>query len=987
MKQFYFLKFVMTPGIILMSVITVYCQNGRLSGTVTDEADHPLVGANVSLNGTSLATRTDEAGHYELTGMSSGTQTLVFSYVGYEESIRTIEVGIDMEVNIQMMPVSTELSQVVVVGYGTQRKRDVTGAVSTISNADLNQGPVTNPLQQIAGRAAGVNVSQTGSEPGGTPSVRIRGIGSLIGGNDPLVVIDGIQGNMDLLRQVPTSEIDRVDILKDASATAIYGSRGAPGVIIITTKAGREGTASIEYSGISSIDLIPKQLAMLDANQWWQQGQLYGVPASANHGSNTDWFDILSRHGSTHNHALSIGGGTQSFNYRASLNAITQNGIVINSDNQQYIGRIQATQKALDDKLSITASLSSTVNNTQGSPNSVGRAAFTSNLISNSYVSRPTDPVFDTDGSYYTDINVFQYINPYAVAQTVVNEGTTNNLFGSLRADLELYRGLTAGVFGSWRKTDRSWGYFLPASSTVTSAIDQQGIANINNNRQNEKLLNLSLNFKRTFGQHAIDIIGAYEWQNQLYQGNFAQARGFINDIATYNALQLGDLTSVLPGDFSSYKNDRSLVSFFGRVNYSFLNRYLLTASFRRDGSTVFGASHKWGNFPSASVAWQIHEEPFMQEQHVFSNLKLRVGYGVTGNQQGLNPQSSIELVGYAGQTYFGGEQITNYAISQNANSDLRWETKYQTNIGLDFGILNGRLNGTFEAFTATTKNLLFNYTVPQPPYPFGSIRANVGSLRNRGLEASLSYEVISNSNTSLTLAVNGSLLDNKVLNLSGEINGVPLMTNYISWGPNSYLIEGKPIGTFNILAHAGKDENNKELVVDQDSDGNIDQGSRSPDRILSGSALPTYAFAFTPSLTYKNFDVAMVWRGTGGHKIYNNIRRDLSLFENLGRANVLESAIPLGLYTTAYGSDLWLEDGTFLRLENVSMGYRFNVTNIKYISALRVSLTGNNLALFTNYSGIDPELNVSGGNGFGGDGGIYPRVRSIAVGFNLILK
>ena len=867
MKQFYFLKYVVPLCIVFSSAVTAFCQSGSMSGTIRDEANQPLVGASVVLQETSLATRTDVAGRYHFTGLAAGKHTLVVSYIGYQEVTQEVEVGVDTEVDIQMTPSSTELSQVVVIGYGTQRKRDVTGAVSTITSADLNQGPVTNPLQQIAGRAAGVNVSQTGSEPGGAPSVRIRGIGSLIGGNDPLVVIDGIQGNMDLLRQVPATEIERVDILKDASATAIYGSRGAPGVIIITTKAGREGVASVEYNATSSIDLIPNQLDMLDANQWWQQGQLYGVSASANHGSNTDWFDILTRHGSTHNHALSIGGGTRLLNYRASLNAITQEGIVINSNNQQYIGRIQATQKALDEKLSITVNLSSTVNNTQGSPNSVGRAAFTSNLISNSYVSRPTDPVFDTDGSYYADVNVFQYINPYAVAQTVVNEGTTNNLFGSLRADLELYKGLTAGVFGSWRKVDHSWGYFLPALSTVTAAIDQQGIANITNNRQNEKLLDLSLNYKRTFTQHAVDIIGVYEWQNQLYQGNFAQSRGFINDIATYNALQLGDLTNVLPGDFSSYKNDRSLVSFFGRVNYSFLDRYLLTASFRRDGSTVFGANHKWGNFPSASVAWQIDEEPFMQGQRVFSSLKLRGGYGVTGNQQGLFPQNAVELVGYAGQTYFGGEQITNYAISQNANADLRWETKYQTNVGLDFEVLDGRLSGTFDAYSATTKNLLFNYTVPQPPYPFGSIMANVGSLRNRGLEVSLSYEVISNDNASLTLAVNGSLLDNKVLNLSGEINGVPLITNYIPWGPNSYLIEGEAIGTFNILQHAGKDENNQELVVDQDGNGIIDQGGRSPDRLFNGSALPTYAFAFTPAFTYKNFDASMVWRGTGGHK------------------------------------------------------------------------------------------------------------------------
>ena len=986
MRQLYFFKYGFLFCFLILS-IAAFSQTGSINGVVSDETNQPLPGATITLKGTTKSTSSDIKGNFKLTGLPLGAQTFAVSFIGYEVITQDINISVNTQTNFQLKLSTTELAQVVVVGYGTQKRRDVTGSVSTLTSKDLNPGSVTNPLQQIAGKAAGVVVTQTGSEPGSAPSVRIRGIGSLIGGNDPLVVVDGIQGNMDLLNQVPPSEIESIDILKDASATAIYGSRGAPGVLIVTTKKSKAGTTTIEYNATSSVDFIPKQLNMLDANQWWEQAQLYNVPASANHGSTTDWFDILTRNGNTQNHTLSIGGGADKFNYRASLNAITQEGIVIRSNNQNYIGRIQATQKALDDKLTITMNLNSSVRNTNGSPNSVGRIGFTSNLISNAYVSRPTDPVYETNGSYYSDQGVFQYVNPYAVSQTVVNEGSSNNLFGSLRADLEVAKGLTAGAFASWRKVDNNWGYFLPAISTVTSAIDNKGIANISNNRQNERLMNLSLNYKKTIGNHGLDVIGVYELQSQTYQGQFSQAKGFINDIATYNALQLSDLSRVQPGDFSSYKNDRSLISYLGRVNYGYLSRYLLTASFRRDGSTVFGENHKWGNFPSVSLAWRIEQEPFMANQKVFDNLKIRGGYGVTGNQQGLYPQSSIQLVGYAGQTYFGGSQITNYAISQNANPDLRWETKYQTNIGLDFSVLNSRLSGTLDAYTATTKNLLFNYTVPQPPYPFGSVIANVGSVLNRGLEASLSYQLIKTEDMTLTLAGNGSLLRNKVLNLSGSINGITLNTDYVGWGPNSFLITGKPIGTFNIIQHLGKDENNKETVVDQNDDDLIDQGARSIDRVLSGSALPTYSYAFTPSFIYKNFDASMVWRGSGGNKIYNNLRQNLSMIENLGKANILDSAIPLGLFTSQYGSDLWLENGAFLRFENVSMGYRLKVDKLKYVSGVRVSLTANNLALFTKYSGLDPELNVSGGNGFGGDMGIYPRTRSIAIGLNVNLK
>jgi iron complex outermembrane receptor protein len=985
MLKNYLLKAAVQCLLFLLVLSPSWAQTKSIHGKVTDSKDGSGVeNVSVLVKDSKTGTRTNNDGSFQV-NVPALPVTLVISSVGFAS--QEIKVSSTDAVSISLTGANNTLTDVVVIGYGTARKKDLTGAVSSISAKDLNQGPITNPLQQIAGKASGVSVTQTGSEPGTGPGIRIRGITSLIGGNDPLVVVDGIQGNMDLLRQVPPNEIESVDILKDASATAIYGSRGAPGVVIITTKKTKAGKVSIDYTTSASWDKIPKKLEVLNATQWWEQAQKYNVPASANHGSSTDWFNILTQDGYTQNHSLALGGGANGFNYRASVSAILQKGVVLNSNFKNYIGRIQATQKALDDKLTLTMNLNSSITNTLGSPNSVGRAAFTSNLISNSYVTRPTDPVYNADGTYFTDASVFQYINPYAVSQTVVNKGETNNLFGSLRADLQLVKGLTAGWFGSWRKVDANWGYYLPALSTVTYAIDNKGVANVSNNRQNERLMDISLNYKKNIGNHYVDAVAVYEWQNQTYQGNFAQAKGFINDIATYNALQLGDLSKVLPGDMSSYKNDRTIVSFLGRINYAYANKYLLTLSMRRDGSSVFGANHKWGNFPSASIAWKLTEEGFMKGQKTFSTLKIRAGYGVTGNQQGLGPQNSLQLVGASGIAYFAGNPITNFVITQNANADLRWETKNQTNVGIDFGFLENKLTGTIEAYTSTTKNLLFNYSVPQPPYPYGTIIANVGSLSNKGLELSLNYKLINRKDMSFILAGNVSLMKNKVLELSGSINGVPLNTDYIPWGPNSYLIKGQPIGTFNIIEHLGKDATNSETVVDQNKDNIIDQGNRSPDRVIKGSALPTYTFTVSPVFTYKHWDISMLWRGSGGNKVYNNLRSSLSLFESLGKGNVFTSAIPLGLYTSKYGSDLWLEDGSFIRFENLTLGYNFDLKNLKYIAGLRVSATGNNLALITQYKGLDPELNVSGGNGFGGDGGIYPRTRSIAIGLNVIFK
>jgi iron complex outermembrane receptor protein len=954
----------------------------NVKGKVIDENGLPLPGASIVEENTKNGVSTDVDGNFSIS-VSGPNAILVITYMGYQA--KKISAGQDNS-TIQLIPEVSELQEVVVVGYGTTTRRDVTGAVGSVTEKDMNQGALVNPLQLISGKLAGVNIAQTGSEPGSAPYVRIRGISSLIGGNDPLVVVDGIQGNMDLLNQIPPSEVASVDVLKDASATAIYGTIGAAGVIIVTTKRNRAGSTSIEFSSSTSYDYIPKKLDMLSADEWWTEAQKVGVPASANHGANTDWYDILTKSGATQNYTLSFGGGTDTFTYRASLAAVLQEGVVQNSDNKKYIGRVQATQTALNGKLKLNFNLNSGINNTQSMVQSIGRESFTSNLISNAYLMRPTDPVFNTDGTYFTDPNIFKYLNPYAVSQTVTNESQNDNLFGSLKADLDVYDGISVGGFGSWRKTSAMTGFYIPVASTDANAINQNGFANINNNRQNEKLLNISLSYKKIFGDHSVNALALYEWQNQEYQGNYAQARGFINDKTTYNALQLGDISKVLSGDLSSYKNDRTLVSFLGRVNYSYLGKYLLTASLRRDGSSVFGANNKWGNFPSASVAWQVDQEGFMANQAIVSALKLRVGYGVTGNQ-GLSPYNSISLVGASGVTYFGGQQITNYAITQNANADLKWETKKQTNVGIDFALFKNRLRGTFDIFTAKTDNLLFDYTVPQPPFPFSTIRANVGSIRNEGIEASLSYDLIDTNDLTLTLNGNATFLRNEVLNLSGSINGVPLNTDYVSWGPNNFLIKGQPIGTFNILHHTGKNDVNAETVQDVNGDGVIDQGNRSADRIQRGSALPKYTFAFNPTVRYKNLDASMLWKGSGGNKIYNNIKSSLSYQENIGKSNLLESSVPLGLYTSQYGSDLWLEKGDFIRLENATVGYSFNFKEVKYIESLRVSFTGTNLWLITNYSGLDPELNFSGGNGAGGDMGIYPRTRTFTFGLNVKFK
>jgi TonB-dependent starch-binding outer membrane protein SusC len=987
-------------------------QDVTVNGRVLDADGSALPGVTVVLKGTTRGTSTNANGEFSLPVPASGG-TLVFSYIGYS----TQEVAIDNQTsfNVTMLTDARALQEVVVVGYGTQERRDVTGSVSSITEKEFNPGPITTPLQQITGRAAGVNINQVGSEPGQAPSIRIRGITSLIGGNDPLVVVDGVQGDLGLLNQIPPSEISSIEILKDASATAIYGSRGAAGVLLVTTKQGIAGQTTVEYSGVASLETIAKKYDLLNASEYRAAAAARGLSEAFDFGGDTDWFDEVTRRGFTQTHNLAVSGGSDNFNYRTSVTAILQQGIIKKSNFDNYIARFQGNQRAMNDRLNLGFNLNASIRtNEYNNGDRIGEA------ISR----RPTDPIYTSEplykdtGPYFIDPNSFNYLNPVARTNEIVDGDRVNNLFGSLRAEYEIVTGLTATAFGSWRQTNRVYQGYTSARTTVEGARNlgevpdelegeerqvflqnlPDGIANKVTNLSDEKLFNAIINYKKSFGDHRLDIIGVNEWQKQDYEGYSVTARGFLVDNATnLGALQSADPNLFQQGNISSYRNDRTLASFLGRANYSFLDRYYLSGSFRRDGSSVFGANNKWANFFAASAAWRISDEAFMSGVTFVDDLKLRVGYGETGNQQGLNPLNSVRLANPAGTTYFGGTLIPNYAITQNENADLRWEVKKMYNVGLDFGFLPGsRLSGTLDFYHGKTSDLLFDYNVPQPPYPFESIKANIGEILNQGAELGLRYVLLEGEGFELTLAGNATTNRTEVKELSGTLNGIPLETNYVVWGSGgttgvastnnaiSHLIIGQPLGTFYLFKHAGVDENGNQILDDLNGDGIISDGNReNPDRYIAGQALPKFTWAFTPSARYGNFDMSMVLRGAHGHKIFNARKATMSTLGQLGQINVVRDALDLGINNLTYASDLWLEDGDFARMENLTIGYNFNTGGWGAVKNLRVSLTANNLFVITSYTGIDPEVSMTGGSGFGIDYGIYPRTRNFAFGLN----
>lgn len=993
--------------VALMVVMVAFCipaaaQDKVVTGTVTDAKDgSALPGATVKAKGTNIVTQTGNDGVFKIK-VPATTTTLVVSYSGFTEK----EVAVTGDVvNVKLEASSGSLNEVVVVGYGTQRKRDVSAAITKISEKDLNPGPATNPLQQIAGKAAGVQITQVGNEPGVAPSIRIRGITSLSGGNDPLVVVDGIQGGTDLLNQLSPNEIESIEILKDASATAIYGSRGAAGVLLVTTKRAKAGQTFVEYSGTYATESIPKMYEVLNASDWRATATSRGLNMSTiDYAGNTDWVNQVTRTGNTQNHNLAFGGGTATLNYRASVTAILQQGVITKSAFDNYIGRFQFTQKSFDDKLTISGNVNFSVLNNVW--NNAG------NVLGPALRARPTDPIYKTNpdpldrrGPYFIDNNVFSYLNPYARANEIIDGRNQTTLFGSLRADLAITKNLTASWFGSWNKRSDINGFYAAPRTTMSAAITDNGLASRGTNYRDEKLTNLILNYKKSVGDHNFNADFVYEWQKAIYEGVSASGRGFLNDITSFNNLSASDITRARSGDVGSYKNDRTLASFLVRANYSYKGKYAVTASVRRDGASVFGVNNKWANFPAISASWRISKEKFMENVTMFDDLNIRLGYGITGNQGGLGPLNSVELATQSGSAFFLGNLIPVFAINQNANPDLKWETKQQTNIGLDFSMFKRRLTGSVDYFVGNTRDLLFSYNVPQPPFPAPTIFANIGTIRNSGIEVALNYQIVRTKDLTVNIGGNFTALQNIVKELSGTYNGIPLNTDSIRWGAGgttgvassdngiSYLIKGSSIGTFLVYRHVGVDAYGNQIIDDVNKNGltpltptSGDIGDRSPDRVASGQMLPKFTIGFTPSMSYKNFDASMVIRGAYGHKIYNAFRAGMSSLSQIGQQNVLKTATADNFNNVTVTSDYWLEDGSWTRLENLTIGYRVN-TKAKYISSLRFSITAQNLFVITKYTGPDPELRLDGGSGSGIDFGTFPRTRNIAFGVNVNLK
>jgi TonB-linked SusC/RagA family outer membrane protein len=1008
MLKFYHIFKSMLCLLILLSPGWTLAQERTITGKVMSADDNmQLPGANVLVKGSSSGTVTDSDGQFSL-AIGDNT-TLVVSFVGYisQEVVITNQTNI----TINLVPDATSLAEVIVVGYGTIQKKDLTGSVTNLSQKDFNAGINPNPLQAIQGKVAGLNITQPSGDPNQAPTVRLRGYTSLAGGSDPLYVVDGVIGVP--INSISPSDIDRIDVLKDASASAIYGSRAANGVIMITTKRGKDGKPTISFNNYIGMETISKRLDLLNADEYRAEvtrikgaaslsdGLKFPTDANGN-GYSTDWMKQITRTGYTNNHELALAGGTSQLSYRGSVNYMKREGIVKNTDFERITGRINVDQKALNDKLQIQYNLAITSTNSNLSYD---------DIVNRAILFLPTLPVRNTDGTYYEVPGSFDLYNPVAMQENYKSPSHNTILVGAMNAKYEVVKGLTLGVNGALKSDQTRTA--LAYNTDVKAFLGTLGQASQNLAQSNDKLMELTAQYKTDFGaSNNLTVLGGYSYQsfvndgfgamNNIGDASLADIRLYqlygYNNLGAYQ----GTLVRGQSNYTSSYKNASTLISFFGRATVNLTDKYNITATVRRDGSSKFGANNKWGTFPSLAVGWTLSNEGFLSGGSTLNYLKLRAGWGQTGNSEGVNSYRSLLLYGPASTNYYDPilkAFLPGVDITQNANPNLKWEVLEQVNLGLDFELFDGKVSGTLEVYDKRTKDMLYNYTVPLDGknYFVNNLLANVGEMSNKGIELSVGGDVISGDNFRWNTRIVGSVFKNKVERLSSDSYqpGQILYNNFNGRGLGlitaSELREGHPMGEFYIPHFRGYDENG--LIQYETADGGVTTDYANAKKFEKGSGIPKSTVSWINTFNYKNFDFSFQLRGVFGNKIINNLRSNLTLSGSILENNMIRD---IDQYPANYSipglSDQWLESGSFVRLDNWQLGYNIPVSG-NAIKNARVYVAGNNLFVITSYKGVDPELQVKGDlgtnfvtpNSIGMDySNVYPKTRSFQLGVNL---
>lgn len=958
-----------------------------IAGTVKDAVTGSgLAGASVVVKGETEATTTDANGNFSIS-VPDNTAILVVSYVGYVQKEVQVENNTRLEITLESN--ASELAQVVVVGYGTQRQKDVTGSVKSLKSESFNKGIINSPQQLLQGKVAGVNVTSATGEPGGAQGITIRGPGGVRSGSTPLFVVDGLPldnastGGGDPLNFLNPEDIESFDVLKDASATAIYGSRGANGVILITTKKGKVGSSVLTLSTNIGFSTLANKIPVFTADEFRREVPRIGGTLDDKGGS-TDWQDLVTRTALTQNYNVTLSGGANKLVYYASFGAQRQEGIIRNNSLDRYTGRFNATQKFLDDRLVIDANLS--VGHTRNV-----RPPITS-IIGEALGNNPTYPAYGANGRPAIYQNVLN--NPLIYFDLDKDVGTINRFIGNISPSFRIINGLIYKLnFG----VDNSDGVRdIQALGSATPPRDGRLDTYLNHNRNT--LIENYLTYNWVGDQHNLSALAGHSFQKFDIRGrNFSVNKipvGGVEPIYNPGVGQELTLANNRPGGYAIINEQQS---FFGRITYQYNNKYLATVNFRADGSSKFGENNKYGYFPSFSLGWKISEEDFLSNSSIFSNLKLRAGWGRTGNQEipSKITQALFQSTSGSYPLYPSGTYPVSYTYVRLANPDIQWEVSEQMDIGLDFGLLKGDLTGTVDYFNKQSSNILLQVTPADPVQPSSEVWTNVKDMvvTNKGVELELNYNKILNKNLSFGVGGNLTFIDNNIKNSpytiipSGSAQGSGLTSATL----NGY-INGEPIGTFYLLQYTGIGANGLSAYLDADKNGTI---SNDKDRIPSGTALPNRLYSFYGNANFKGIDFAINFNGVSGNKIYDNTANTLFYKAKLAKSTNTTSAAATDLKESnnnaAPVSTRFLKEGAYLRLNNLSLGYNFNTTALginRWAKGVRLSVTGQNLFVITDYDGYDPEVNIDRNIGSVSSYGIdylsYPKARSIIFGLNV---
>lgn len=965
--------------LLLTFPLITYAQQASVTGTVKDARGDEIIGASIIIkNKPTVGVITDMSGNFQINA-SSG-DVLVVSYIGYVK--QEVVVGSEKKLSIILNEDSQTLDEIVVVGYGTQRKEELTSSIASVKADKFVQVTAPDAAGLIRGKIPGLAVISPDANPLSTSQILLRGVTTLSSDATPLVIIDGIPGDFN---SVSPNDIEQIDVLKDGSAAAIYGTRGTNGVILITTKSNRgEMKPTIEVNSYISFQKIAKKLPMMSVDEYLSKVE-EGVPGAINNGGRVDWLDEILQTPFNQTYSVNMRGGGANTSYVASFDYTSNEGIVKRSKVDMIYPRLNVVHRMFDNMLKVEANLSG-YQKKYAIP-------YKNDVYQSALIFNPTDPIRDENGKY-TEISRDMIYNPVALLNETQGENKLTNLRMYSAITFSPIKGLDIKYLISNETINHFAGYYETKQHKSTTVSGKNGFASRETKRNENTLAEWTAQYNHNFnGGHNLNALVGYSWNKWNYQRAYMDNYDFPSDDYSYNKMETGNALKEGKATQQTYQSESKLIGYFGRINYNYKGRYLFSASIRREGSTKFGDDNKWGNFPAVSVGWNIKEEAFLQQAKFLDALKLRAGFGITGTAP-KDSYMSLNKLDLGGYGYYNGKWVNQPA--GNSNPDLRWEKKEEFNIGIDYAFLDNRIWGSIDFYNRDTKDLLWDYNVPVPPYINSTIKANAGSIRNRGWEVAFNVVPVQNKDFYWESGVNFSTNKSELLSLS---NDKFIAVSYSNQGdllapiqqPSHRIEEGQPIGNFYGYKSIDIDEDGHWIIEGADGNPKPIADQQPDDKKVIGNGLPDFYLNWNNTFRYKQFDLSLTMRGAFGFQILNSAEMHYAVPVVIGEGNIMGKAFDnvYGKRPLAYDQSLqyvsyYVQDGDYWKIDNLTIGYTPKLRENKWIKRVRVYGSVSNLATITGYSGIDPEVGVSGLTPGIDDRYRYPSARTFTFGVNL---